>query len=80
MKFGTGAMGPPSMLGEMAQGIPITPRQPVQFSEEMEGVVTPLSEQRKSARGRYLVGGTINKRTFLYLFYVLFSLLLSFTC
>ncbi|EJD05597.1 uncharacterized protein FOMMEDRAFT_139002 [Fomitiporia mediterranea MF3/22] len=45
-----------SLLGGGTSATPITPRQPVQFSLDMEQFVTPLAEHKKSARGRYLVG------------------------
>ncbi|KAI5121442.1 hypothetical protein M0805_006203 [Coniferiporia weirii] len=48
---------PGSAAGTSIDGhLAFTPRQPVQFSEAMEGVVTAVYEQRKNARGSYFVG------------------------
>ncbi|KAH8115942.1 hypothetical protein DFH11DRAFT_1582986 [Phellopilus nigrolimitatus] len=48
--------------GEPVKQAPaITSRQPVQFSEEMESVVTAVSEHRKGARGQYFVGNNPNE-------------------
>lgn len=56
------------VLSEITQTVPpqsplsVNARQPVHFSNALEEVVTALSEHRRTARGRYLVGDSPNKR------------------